>query len=228
MIDFEVFRERDVLMEKCNWEELVGLKFNRLKVLRVAGKNKHGHVLFECLCDCDNKTIVEATAVKNGVTKSCGCLQREKAGNTSLIHGMTNTRLHRIWSAMISRCENKNNNRYYTYGARGIKVCPEWRSDFVAFYNWSMANGYDDNLTIDRKDNNKDYSPENCKWSTNREQANNKRSNRIIEYKGIRKNVKQWADYFGFNYKYFHEKLKKCEWSIEKLLEIPYFKEKLS
>lgn len=215
-------------MDRCNWEELVGRKFNRLTVLRIAGKNKYNRPMVERSCDCGNKIITEATRVKNGVTKSCGCLQSEFASNQFKTHGLTNTRLYRIWQSMISRCENKNNNRYYAYGRRGIRVCDDWRNDFMAFYNWAMENGYRDNLTIDRKDNDKDYSPRNCKWSTSYEQANNKRTNRTVEYKGVRKNVKQWVNYFGFNYKYFHEKLKKCEWSIEKLLEIPYFKEKLS
>ena len=128
---------------------------------------------------------------------------------------------------MINRCENPKNNRFYSYGAKGIKVCEKWRNDFQSFYDWAIANGYSDELSIDRIDVNGDYEPSNCKWSTAKEQANNKTNSRLIEYLGETKNAKQWADFFGFNYKYFHENLKKNNWDMEIVLNKPYYKEKL-
>ena len=215
----------------CNritdWSTVVNERHGKLTVLSLAGKNKFGHMTVKCKCDCGNIIISEATRVVHDKTLSCGCLQKEIASSNNRVHGMTNTRLHRIWSAMISRCENPKNNRYYAYGAKGISVCDEWRNDFLSFYDWAIHNGYTDELSIDRIDNSIGYCTSNCRWSTKIQQANNKTTNRFITYCGQTKTVKQWSQYFGFDYKYFHEKLKECNWNIEKLLEIPYFKEKL-
>lgn len=210
-----------------DWTTVVGEKYGRLRILELSGRNKHGHMLVKCQCDCGNISIIEATRVTNGITLSCGCLRIENISNISKTHGLTNTRLYRIWGAMINRCENPNNNRFYTYGAKGIVVCDTWRRDFKAFYDWAMENGYEENLTIDRIDVNGNYEPSNCRWATAKEQANNKKNSRIIDYNGETKNVKEWATHFGFNYKYFHEKLADFDWKIEKVLELPYFKERL-
>ena len=212
---------------RVDWEIYIGKKFNNLLVLNIAGRNKYNRPLYECQCDCGNKIIVEATKVKNGATKSCGCLQRKVARKHLETHGLTNTRLYRIWNSMKARCYDCNNSRFYAYGEKGVAVCDEWKGDFQSFYDWAMSNGYSENLSIDRIDVNGNYEPSNCKWSTNIEQANNTTRNRYITYQGITMTVSEWARHFGFNYKYFHEKLKKCNWSIENLLEIPYFKEKL-
>lgn len=214
-------------MGNIEWNKCVGSKYNNLKVLSIYGLDKYKRPLFECLCECGNKKIISATRVKNGVTKSCGCLQKKTASKLLKVHGLTNTRLHGIWTAMINRCENPKNNRFYSYGAKGIKVCEKWRNDFQSFYEWAMSNGYSDDLSIDRIDNSKDYCPSNCKWSTTKEQANNKTTSRLIEYLGETKNAKQWADFFGVDYKYFHENLKKNNWDIEIVLNKPYYKEKL-
>lgn len=211
---------------KHEWHHYIGEKYGMLTVIGLAGKNKYNHPLFECQCDCGNKAIIEATRVKNEKTKSCGCLQKEKTKMLTFQHGLTNTRLHRIWAAIISRCENPKNNRYYTYGERGVIICDEWRNDFTNFYNWAMANGYRDDLTIDRIDVNGNYGPSNCRWATRKEQANNKRSNRNVFYNGMTKNLKQWSEYYGFNYKYFQEIMSKNNYSLETILEIPYFKER--
>lgn len=212
---------------KEDWNSHIGEKHGRLTIMRVAGKNKYNHVLYECLCECGNLAIIEATCVKRNKTKSCGCLQKEKTKESSTIHGLTNTRIHRIWAAMISRCENQNNNRYYVYGSKGISVCQEWRNDFVQFYDWSMKNGYSDELSIDRIDVNGNYCPDNCRWATREVQMNNRSNNRNITYNGTTRTLKQWSEYFGFNYKYFHEVMSKNDWDIEKVLNIPYFKERL-
>ena len=128
---------------------------------------------------------------------------------------------------MINRCEKPKCVGFDNYGARGIKVCEEWRNDFQSFYDWAIANGYSDELSIDRIDVNGNYEPSNCRWATTKEQANNKTNSRLIEYLGETKNARQWADFFGFNYKYFHENLKKNNWDMESVLNKPYFKEKL-
>ena len=209
-----------------DWNTILDQKYGRLTILELAGKNKFGHMLVKCKCECGNTMVTEATRVIHGKTLSCGCLQKEVAAKRMTVHGMTNTRLHAIWQAMIRRCEDPKNNRYYSYGAKGIAVCNEWK-DFTNFKNWSFANGYSEELSIDRINNDKGYCPENCRWATKIQQANNKTNNRMLTYKGQTKTAKQWSRFFGFDYKYFHEKLKKCGWSIEKVLEIPYFKERM-
>lgn len=214
------------------WGKYIGKKYNKLLILKICGKNKFGHALCECLCDCGNKTIAEASSVLSGNTKSCGCLKIYNIKNRNRTHGMSNTRLYRVWKGMRNRCYNKNSNSYVRYGGRGITVCDEWRNDFVNFYNWAIENGYDESadrgeFTIDRINNNGDYCPENCRLGNYFIQANNKRSNRLITYNNECKNVKEWSKYFGFDYKYFHQKLKENDWSVEKVLGLPYFKEKI-
>ena len=114
---------------------------------------------------------------------------------------MTNTRLHRIWAAMKARCCNENIPAYKYYGGRGITICDEWKDSFEKFYAWAVKSGYRDNLSIDRIDNNKGYSPENCRWATNKEQSNNQRSTRLLTYDGETHSLAEWADITGINYR---------------------------
>lgn len=132
-------------------------------------------------------------------------------------HGLSHTRLHRIWANMNVRCTNSNSPKYYCYGNRGIIVCDEWRNDFKAFYDWAMANGYTDDLTIDRIDNNGNYEPSNCRWVDYKTQMNNMTKNIMIEYKGKTQTLAQWADETGIPYKTLHKRIK-TGWNIEKAM----------
>lgn len=166
-------------------KDLTGQRFGRLTVICDSGKRKRSFVVWRCVCDCGNIAEVKTDSLKSGNTKSCGCLHDERAiekckkmndsSNKYKTHGMTGTRIFRIYCGMKNRCYNKTNKDYKHYGSRGIKVCDEWLADFMAFYNWAIANGYSDELTIDRKDVNGNYAPDNCKWSTRAEQARNQR-----------------------------------------------------
>lgn len=142
-------------------------------------------------------------ALTSGNTKSCGCLKSDssrergyrtikKAQQACITHGRSKTRLERIYSKMKQRCGNPNNKDYALYGGRGIKVCAEWAVDPVAFFAWADANGYAENLTIDRRDGNGDYTPENCRWITQGDQARNTSRCRWIEWRGQRKLVSVW------------------------------------
>ena len=135
-------------------------------------------------------------------------------------HGKKGTRLYRIWHDMKTRCCNKNTIYYKNYGGRGIDVCNEWREDFMAFYNWSIANGYKDNLSIDRIDNNEGYSPDNCRWVDRKTQQRNKRNNRYITINGETHCLMEWCELLNLNYFTVHARINKRKWSIKKALGI--------
>lgn len=182
--------------------DLTGKKFGRLTVLERSNNQKGKDVVWKCRCDCGNYTEVTAGHLKDGHTKSCGCLPKEKSferikfSPKSVKHGMTNTRLYRIYHKMNLRCYSIVNPAYPRYGGRGITICQEWLGEhgFENFAKWALSNGYADNLSIDRKDNDKGYSPNNCKWSTAKEQANNTRSTIFLTYKGETKPASEWSE----------------------------------
>lgn len=171
-----------------------GKKYGRLTVIdRSWSAGKKG-AYWLCVCDCGNQTIVCGSNLRNGNTKSCGCLEQENRvqnGYTKRIHGMSRTRLYEVWSGMKKRCYNKKHPHFKDYGARGISVCPEWKNDFYSFACWAKAHGYDENApkgkcTLDRIDPNGNYCPENCRFSDMGVQQNNRRDrkNEVQVYLG--------------------------------------------
>lgn len=136
-------------------------------------------------------------------------------------HGLSKTRIHRIWHSMYCRCYYKSTNGYKNYGGRGIKVCEEWKhlEGFVKFYNWSIKNGYKENLTLDRIDINGDYEPSNCRWVTPKYQSNHRRNNKIIKFNGLEKTSKQWCELYNVSQTTFLDRIKRG-WSIEQALTI--------
>lgn len=169
---------------------MIGKKFGKLTVLKELPERKHGKIIYQCKCDCGNITNVQGTMLRNGNTKSCGCLRYEPS---NIKHGKCNTKLYTTWKNIKQRCYNKNYNRYIDYGGRGIAVCQEWLHDFNCFYNWAINNGYQENLTIDRIDNNKGYSPENCRWVDIKTQCNNTRRNVRLTYNNKTQTIAQWG-----------------------------------
>ena len=134
------------------------------------------------------------------------------------IHNMSHSRLYRIRNAMQQRCENPKAISYKHYGARGITLCEEWRQSFQAFYDWAMSHGYADNLTIERIDNDGNYCPENCRWATPKEQANNTTQNHFITYNGKTQTMAQWAEETGIKYTTLRARINMYHWSIERAL----------
>lgn len=159
----------------------IGERFVRLQAIRDTGVINGSH-RFECLCDCGAITVVVAAHLRNGNTKSCGCLKNEMAATINLRHGLTHTSEYHIWHDMKRRCRDPRTKAFVNYGARGITVCERWNS-FEAFYQ-DMGPRPTPKHTIERKDNDAGYAPENCVWATRKEQCNNSRHNRIITFNG--------------------------------------------
>jgi hypothetical protein len=151
-----------------------------LKVISHAGIHKSGYSLWNCKCDCGNFRIVTGSKLVRKVIENCGCLK----GNAQRTHGLSKTALFKVWCSMKNRCNRMKDPSFKDYGARGIKLCDEWMNDFQIFYNWCMYNGYKKGLSLDRKDNNGNYDPDNCRWVTIDIQVRNKRSNIILEFNG--------------------------------------------
>lgn len=166
--------------------DLTGKRFGMLVVIGTVDKtSKRREPYWLCRCDCGKERIVRGSNLRSGNTKSCGCNQFSGIGknhfgasNSNYKYGITGHRLYIIWSSMKQRCNNPNAHEYTAYGGRGIKVCDEWLHDAKAFYDWAMANGYADDLTIDRIENDKGYSPDNCRWIPQSEQYSNMRNSR--------------------------------------------------
>ena len=172
--------------------DLSGMKFGRLTVLCENGR-KRGEICWKCQCDCGNIINVSSYSLRIGETKSCGCYQKERTSKANTIHGDAETSLWRRWVHMIDRCERSSCKDYKNYGGRGIKVCPEWKESYTAFKEWSLENGYEEKLTIDRIDVDGDYSPDNCRWVTIQEQQRNRRDTIKLTFSGVEKTASEWA-----------------------------------
>lgn len=209
------------------FKDLTGQKFDRLTVIKRAGTSKSGKVLWLCECSCKEHNQITTTTSNliTGNTKSCGCLAKEsasKVGKANRVHGDTNARLYKIFQGMKDRCYNPNNKDYARYGGRGIKLCDEWKNNYIAFKEWAIINGYRETLTIERKDFDQNYCPANCEWIKMEAQQRNKSSNRVITYNGESMILIAWAERLGIPYKVLCARINDRGYSFEEAINMPY------
>ena len=202
---------------------LEGQRFGRWTVIEQCGVDHRGEKLYRCQCDCGNVGVVRSSSLRDGRSSSCGCFANELTSKRSKTHGMTNTRLFNIWSGMRSRCYSTTDYHYKWYGARGITMCDEWKNDFQTFYNWAISSGYDDGLSIDRIDNNGNYEPSNCRWTTHAEQMRNQGRNIMLTYNGKTLCAMDWSRETGLSDATIRWRKNKLGWSDEKTLTTPAF-----
>lgn len=192
--------------------DLTGIKFYNLIVVKEANHKvrKDGKKVrqWECKCDCGKAKICNRQELVSGKRKSCGCMHSYYARVNNTEHGDSHTRLHNIWSGMRARCYNPKEYHYKWYGSRGIKMCDEWRNDYIQFKKWALENGYNDNLSIDRIDNDGHYCPENCRWVTQVEQCNNTSRNHFIEINGVVHTLAEWSKMSGIKSTTIRKRLK--------------------
>lgn len=208
--------------------DLTGQTFGRLTVLRRAedyiGKT-YRIAQWECVCSCPehNVIVTRGTSLRNGHTQSCGCYHKDAASKANTTHGDTtsqgNKRLLSIWKHMIKRCEDQAVREYKNYGARGIVVCDAWHN-YPTFKDWAINNGYEKILTLDRINVNGNYCPENCRWITQKAQANNMRTNRLLTYNGETHTMSEWADIMDIPYQRLDSRMYRG-WSVERALTEP-------
>lgn len=204
--------------------DLTGHKFGNLTVICRAGNNTRQDAMWLCRCDCGNEKVIKGGSLRSGATNSCGCgmIKGLEKGWEYKKHGLTKTRIYGIWANIKKRTsESATGKSRKDYYDRGIRMCEEWKDDFMSFYKWSMENGYRDDLTIDRKDNNGNYEPSNCRWTSDIEQARNRRSNLNIEYNGEIHTLKEWSEILDFEYEVVRERIQRYGWSIKRAFETP-------
>lgn len=196
-------------------------RFGRLIAIEPLGSDKHHSIIWKCKCDCGNIVNVDGRSLRRGMTRSCGCLAHDVhlSGDIRRKHGGCGTRLYATWKRIKNRCNNPNSPDYQKwYGKFGITVCEEWSNSFEKFRDWSLSHGYRDDLTIDRIDYTKGYSPDNCRWVTAKEQANNKRNVSKIEYNGESHTISEWADITGLSRSILYNRICVYKWDIERAL----------
>jgi hypothetical protein len=202
--------------------DITGQKFGKLTAIKRTKKSdKTGNIYWYCECECGGNIITQGRNLRKGLVSSCGCVQKENARKMNFKHGMSRGRIYEILCAMKSRCYCKNDENYKRYGERGIEICDEWRNEngFKNFYEWSIANGYQNNLTIDRIDVDGNYCPENCRWVTQKQQMQNTRRNRYINYEGKIYSISELSEKLNLTYMQTWHKFRNVSFGMDELSE---------
>lgn len=195
----------------------IGMKFGRWTIIQFDKYKNHArHWL--CRCDCGTEKSVSQSQLTKGNSTSCGCYRKEYLSQINTKHGDSFTRLYTIWNKMKDRCYKENSQDYKNYGARGITICNEWLNSYKTFKDWALANGYQEHLTIERKNIDGNYESDNCLWITIQEQQKNKRPpiSKFINRR-LQKPIKELAKEKGLSSSLVYKRLA-IGWSLEKSL----------
>ena len=194
--------------------DISGESFGRLTAIAIVENRNHVYHWL-CICECGSDVVVRTASLVSGNTKSCGCLSLDVSRNRFLSHGLSDTREYNAWKSMQARCNSQGNASYSRYGGRGISVCERWESleNFILDMGKHPGEGY----SIDRIDNDGDYTPENCRWATRKEQTRNMKTNRMLKLGSETLCVAEWADRIGVYPNLIHNRLQ-LGWSDEKAL----------
>ena len=198
---------------------MTGMTFGRLTALEKVSTS--GKAKWRCRCQCGNECVVYAYNLSDGHTLSCGCYKLDRTRETNTKHGLTQHTLYKTWVQIKVRCFDKTRDAYPDYGGRGITMCKEWCEDFMPFFEWSIRNGWEEGLSIDRIDNDGNYEPNNCRWVTMKVQQNNTSRNHYLTYKGKTQTMIQWCEEVGLPYHTVMARINKLGWDIEKALSTP-------
>lgn len=212
--------ENFTIVEKPRQSNFIDLEkqcFGMLIVLGYLGSDVRRNAIWLCQCECGQLKIALRRYLQNDITTSCGCQKAIKIGNSKRIHGQSDSPTYGSWAMMIQRCTNPKNIGYKDYGGRGITVCPRWR-DFANFFE-DMGKR-PEGTTIDRRDNTLGYTPENCYWATDEEQANNKRNNHYLTFNNKTQTIAQWTREIGISLYTLHRRIQNG-WTTEKALTQP-------
>lgn len=201
--------------------DITGQRFGKLVAVKSIYNKEKKITLWECKCDCGNTCFVRANRLVHNRTKSCGCLRNDSNKARITTHGMSNTKVYNTWHSMKARCYNPTNHNYDHYGKRGISVCDEWRDSFEAFYEWAMANGYQESLSLDRIDNDGNYCPQNCRWTTTKVQNNNRGVSLNITYDGRTQNLSEWCKELNLPYIRIYQRVVKYGYTFEEAITEP-------
>ena len=226
---------REMVTRMGKMIDISNQRFGRLVAIEPAGTSKKGRMMWKCICDCGNIAIVDGQYLRRGDTKSCGCRRYDTSQLEPYRHkphrksnaeyvprydGYVKPVLYDVWTGMKDRCYNTRNRSYKVYGGKGIRVCEEWFEDFQVFNDWAVASGYETGLSIDRIDNDGNYCPENCRWVTPIEQANNKSNSHKIMYNGETHTIAEWSRISGMNYDLIKSRIYRG-WSADEVFETP-------
>ena len=201
--------------------DMTDKKFSRLLVLKKADK-KNNKMRWLCKCDCGKELIVDGTKLRNGHTKSCGCLQKDTIRQMRKTHGYSRTPLYVRWTGIKQRCLNENHTSYDRYGGRGITICEEWL-DYAVFKEWAERNSFEPELELDRIDNNKGYEPDNCRWVSKKVNSQNRDSAVMLGRDKLTTTIKKLSKENNLSYtclmsRYYRHKEKGLEQTIENIL----------
>lgn len=202
--------------------DITGQKFHRWTVVKRTDSSPKGQAQWLCRCDCGTEKVLKSIVIRRGISKSCGCYKIEVLKERSVTHGNTQNRqlspTYRTWASMLNRCSNPKNDDYTQYGGRGIKVCKEWQhfQNFLA----DMGERPKGRHSIDRIDNDSDYTPENCRWATDNQQARNRSNNHLVTLGGKTLTLTGWSEVLGIRQSTIRRRLR-VGWSPEEALTTP-------